>query len=465
MEQNNTKKRSKFNSNLGMMLACIGGAVGLGNVWGFPSKLGRGGGFYFLIIYIVVALLLGIPMTVSEYALGRKMRKGPIAAWEAMNRKWKFVGILNSIVCVGVMGFYCVLFGWIIKYMVEFGIAIFNPSSAFWVTDSAEYFASFISSPVEPLVWTFVGLLLTYLCVRKDLAGGIEKACKWMIPVLVVLMIIVAIRACTLPGAEEGIEFLFKPSTENVMTSGGWLTVFGIALAQMFFSLNVGFGTNLMYGSYAPDESNLAKNAVFVPLGDMVVALLAALATIPAVFAFDYEPTAGAGMLFITMKAVFGTMKGGAIFGFLFFAAVFFAAISSTIGMTAANASIPIERWGWEHKKGTLLALGANMLIAIPVSLGYSSLSGVKLLGWLGKDTDILDSIDYLCENCFATVAALALCIFVGWVWKPTAIIEEVEKGGKFTFTWKKLFTFLIRYVCPIITLVVVLSSVGLISL
>lgn len=459
------QKRSKFGSNLGMMLACIGGAVGLGNVWGFPAKLGRGGGFYFLLIYIALGFLLGIPMTLAEYAMGRKMRKGPIAAWEALNKKWKFVGYLNSIVCVGVMGFYCVLVGWIIKYMVEFGLAIFNPSSAFWMTDSAEYFSTFIASPVEPLVWTFVGLAIAYLCVRKDLAGGIEKACKWMIPALVVLMIVVAIRACTLPGAEAGIEFLFKPSTENVMTSGGWLTVFGIALAQMFFSLNVGFGTNLMYGSYAPDESNLAKNSIMVPIGDMICALLAAFATIPAVFAFGYDPSTGAGMLFITMKAVFSTMPGGAIFGFLFFVAVFFAAISSVIGMTAANASIPIERWGWDHKKGTLLALASNMIIAIPVSLGYSSLSGVKLLSWLGKDTDILDSIDYLCENCFATVAALALCIFVGWVWKPEAVIEEVEKGGQFKFTWKKLFTFLIKYVCPVITLIVVLSSIGIITL
>ena len=464
MDQNNAK-RSKFSSNIGMLLACVGGAVGLGNVWGFPAKLGRGGGFYFLIIYVVVALLVGIPMTVTEYAIGRKMRKGPIAAWEAMNKKWKFVGILNSIVCVGVMGFYCVLVGWIMKYMVEFAIAIFNPSSLFWTMDSAEYFGAFISSPVEPLVWTLLGLVITYLCIRKGLAGGIEKACKWMIPALVALLVIVAIRACTLPGAGAGIEFLFKPSTENVMASGGWLTVFGIALAQMFFSLNVGFGTNLMYGSYAPDDSDLAKNAILVPIGDMIVALLAAFATIPAVFAFGYSPSAGAGMLFITMRAVFGTMPGGAFFGFLLFVAVFFAAISSAIGITAATASIPNERWGWSEKKSTLASLISYMVIAIPVSLGYSSLSGVRLLGWLGKDTDILDSIDYLCENCFATVGALALCIFVGWVWKPAAIIEEVEKGGQFKFTWKKLFTILIRYVCPIIIFVVVLSSIGLITL
>ena len=201
--------RSKFSSNIGMMLACIGGAVGLGNVWGFPSKMGRGGGFYFIIIYVVVALLLGIPMTLAEYALGRKTRKGPIAAWEELNKKWKFVGYLNSIVCVGVMGFYSLLFGWIIKYMVEFGVAIFNPSSTFWTMDSSEYFGMFISSPVEPLIWTFVGLALAYICVRKNMAGGIEKACKWMIPTLVVLMIIVAIRACTLPGASEGIKFMF----------------------------------------------------------------------------------------------------------------------------------------------------------------------------------------------------------------------------------------------------------------
>ena len=469
------EERKGFGSNFGFLMASVGSAVGLGNIWGFPNKMGASGGFTFLVVYLVLAVLCGFIVMVGELALGRKTGKGVVSAYHVLSKRFKWLGWLGILSPFFILFFYCALGGYCIKYVVvnvgdlfgaSFGSAAFAEVAAANGTSlGAEVFNAFMGNPTEAIIYGLIFVALTMLIVMGGVSGGIEKVCSVGMPALFVMLLICIIRACTLPGAEAGIEFLFQPSTENVMSSGGWLTVFGIALAQMFFSLNVGFGTNLMYGSYAPDDSDLAKNALLVPLGDMVVALLAALATIPAAFAFGYSPSAGAGMLFITMKAVFESMPGGAIFGFLFFVAVFFAAISSVIGMTAANAAIPCEHWGWSNKKGTLLALASNLIIAIPVSLGYSSLSGVRLLSWMGKDTDILDSIDYLCENCFATVAALALCIFVGWIWKPAAVIEEVEKGGKFKFTWKGIFTFLIRYICPIITLIVVLSSIGIISL
>ena len=397
MEEKNVK-RSKFSSNLGMMLACSG-AVGLGNVWGFPSKLGRGGGFYFLIIYVVVALLLGIPMTLSEYAIGRKMRKGPIAAWTELNRKWKFVGILNAIVCVGVMGFYCLLFGWIIKYMVEFGIAIFNPASTFWTMDSAEYFSMFISNPVEPLVWTFLGLLLAYLCVRKNMAGGIEKACKWMIPALVVLLIVVAIRACTLPGAVNGLKYMFVPgwavANGIIEEAPNFLTVLSTAGGQMFFSLSLGMGIMITYGSYLDKKENLQKNAILIIVMDTLVALMAGLCVIPGRFALDPSGTLGGPkLLFVTMQNVFSRMGGlGPIFGILFYLLVVFAAISSSISLLEAVVAHFVDKArdsgkGDKRKKYTLIAavavgVGIFLVIALLRILFQIPLNGLLIASYI----------------------------------------------------------------------------------
>jgi NSS family neurotransmitter:Na+ symporter len=462
------KQRSRFGSNFGFMMACIGGAVGLGNVWGFPGKLGRGGGFWFLLIYIVIVFLMGIPMTITEYSLGRKTRKGPVAAYQELCKKFTWIGVLNTIVCTGVMCFYWLLMGWILRYAVGFFLAIFNPASTFWTTDSSEFFGSFIANPIESLAYTFVCVIISYLILRKDAAKGIEKICKWMIPALVVLLIVVAVRACTLPGASEGLAYMFKPNGENFNAAGGFFAVLALATAQMFFSVNVGFGTNLLYGSYIPEESNMSRSSIVVPIADMIVAILAGLATIPAAFAFGYSPSTGAGMLFVTMKAVFATLPGGALFGFIFMIAVFFAGISSATGVTAAIMAVPEENWKWSHKKATVLSHLIPALITIPICLGYSAFSGVAPLSWLPESLpahayDLLDSLDYICENVLAVVAALGLVIYAGWIYKPQNVIAEVERNGV-TMGWKKLYTVLIKFVCPVIVAFVVLTSIGILQ-
>lgn len=459
-EQEVSGKRSLFSSNLGFMLAAIGGAVGLGNIWAFPFKLGRGGGFPFLLIYVIFVFVLAIPMTLAEYSFGRRSRCGPVQAYRNLSKKWSFVGWINMAVCVGVMGFYCLICGWILKYLCMFALSCVGMGGEFWTMDSAEYFSMFIASPVEPLIWTALFMVINYLVVRNNIASGIEKSCKVMIPVLVAIMVIVAVRSCTLPGASEGLAYLFEPNATAFQENGGFFAILTLALLQVFFSSNIGFGTNLMYGSYMTNDSSITRSAIVVPIANTIVAILASLATIPAVFAFGYEPSSGAGMLFITLKAVFETMPGGAFFGFIFFIAVFFAALSSTIGMTAAIAAHPVDNWGWKERKASFVSSVIPVLIAIPISLGYGIWSHVRPLAFLGKETDLLDSLDFLCENCLATTAALMLCIFIGWVWKPDAVIEEVEKSGP--FTWKKLFTIAIRYVCPIITLIAMLSSIGI---
>lgn len=462
------KQRSKFASNFGFMMACIGGCVGLGNVWGFPGKLGRGGGFYFLLIYIAVVVLMGFAMTLTEYALGRKTRLGPIAGYRALCKKFTWVGVMNSLVCTGVMCFYWLLMGWILRYTVGFFVSIFNPNCEFWVSDSATFFGSFIANPVESMIYTFICVIMGYFILRKDAAKGIEAICKWMIPALFVLLVVVAIRACTLPGASEGLKYMFQPNAENFKSAGGFFAVAALAVAQMFFSINVGFGANFLYGSYMPEETNMSRSAIYVPIADSIVALTAGLATIPAAFAFGFSPSTGAGMLFVTMKAVFATLPGGAFFGCIFMIAVFFAGISSAVGVTAVIMDVTEENWKWSHKKSTALCHIIPALIAIVICLGYSVFSDVRILGWLPESLpahnyDLLDSVDYICEMVLATVAALGLVIFAGWVHKPENIITEVERNGV-TMGWKGFYKFCIKFACPVIVAFCVLTSIGILQ-
>ena len=472
MEEKNVK-RSKFSSNLGMMLACIGGAVGLGNVWGFPSKLGRGGGFYFLIIYVVVALLLGIPMTLSEYAIGRKMRKGPIAAWTELNRKWKFVGILNAIVCVGVMGFYCLLFGWIIKYMVEFGIAIFNPASTFWTMDSAEYFSMFISNPVEPLVWTFVGLLLSYLCVRKNMAGGIEKACKWMIPALVVLLIVVAIRACTLPGAADGLKYMFVPgwavANGVIPEAPSIFNVISTAGGQMFFSLSIGMGAMITYGSYLDKKEHLEKNAVLIIVMDTLVALMAGLCVMPARFALDPEgPIGGPKLLFITMQNVFDSMDGaiGPIFGIIFYLLVVLAAVSSSISLLETVVAHFVDEArekgkGDRRKKYSLIASILIALLCVLVCVDGLGSNGIapwellKLDGYKGWSDCWLDFFDMISEGVFMPFGGLLMTLMIGWEIGPEMVKDECEATEGHKMSSYPFFKVCCKYITPLCMLLI----------
>lgn len=453
--------RSNFSNTIGFMLAAVGGAVGLGNIWGFPYKLGKGGGFPFILVYVICVFLIGVPICMLEYGMGRKARAGAVTAYKSFNKKAGFIGWINMAVCIGVMGFYCLICGWILKYTCMFGLSIFGGAQGFWASDSGTYFGGFIGSYFEPLIWTAIVMAVAYIIIRADIAVGIEKACKVMIPALLAIMVIVAVRACTLPGAKAGLEYLFAPNFEP-FKNGGIFAVITLALLQMWFSCNIGFGTNLLYGSYLPDDTSIVKSAIIVPIADMLVALLAALCVMPAVFAYGMEPSAGAGVLFVSLKTVFCEMPGGSIIGFIFFVAVLFAALSSVIGMEGAIAAIGTEQLKWNNDKASLWSCLSSVIIAIPVSLGYSLFADVRPLAWLGQNTDLLDSLDFLCENVLVATGTLCMLIFVGWVWKPDTVLTEIEKTGKLAPWFKKTWLVLIKYVAPIITVIVLLSSVGI---
>ena len=420
---------------MGFFLANVAGTVGLGNLWGFPYKMGRGGGFPFLIIYLVAVFAIGIPIVIAEYGFGRNFRVGPVKAYAKVNKKWSFVGWLHEITCILVMGFYALIVGYLLKYMCLYFLAIFGIGS-FAATDGASYFVGMISSPVEPLIWTALVLGVTYIIIRNDFAKGYEKACKVLLPVLFVMLVIVAVRSCTLPGAVEGLKYMFQPNL-SAFREVGFFGVFALAVVQMWFSINIGFGTNIFLSSFMPEETSIPKQAIVIPIADMVVAVLAGLAIMPAVFAYGLDPTSGPSLLFVTLKNVFDDMPAGNLFGFIFFVSAVAAGLSTSIGITGALVPLGTEELGWNMEKSTAVSCLLSFLLSISVSLGYGLLSHVHPLAWLGErfsDYDMLDSIDFLGENVFLSFGALFMVIFIGWVWKPDAVLAEVEKNG--TFSW-----------------------------
>ena len=461
METQTKSKRSNFSGSLGFFLANVAGAVGLGNLWGFPFKMGRGGGFPFIIIYLVAVFAIGIPIVIAEYGFGRKFRVGPVEAYGRVRKSWRFVGWLHEITCILVMGFYALIVGYLMKYMCMYFLAIFGVGS-FAAVDGATYFVGMISSTVEPLVWTALVLGLTYFIIRNDFAQGYEKACKVLLPVLFAMLVIVAVRSCTLPGAVEGLRYMFQPNAA-AFREIGFFGVFSLAVVQMWFSVNIGFGTNIFLSSFMPDDTSIPRQAIVIPIADMIVAMLAGLAIMPAVFAYGLDPTSGPSLLFITLKNVFDDMPGGSVFGFIFFVSAVAAGLSTSIGITGALVPIGTEQLKWSQEKSTAASCILSFVLSIPVSLGYGVLSGVHPLSFLGErfaGMDMLDSVDFLGENVFLSFGALFMVFFIGWVWKPDAVLAEIEKNG--AFSWKRLWLILFRYIAPVATFFVALTSLGI---
>ena len=316
--------KEQFKTNFGFLMAAVGSAVGLGNLWGFPYKMGNGGGFAFLILYLLLAVLVGYPCMLGEFSIGRKGQMSAIGSYEKIDRRFIFNGWIAVLTPFFLLTFYCVLGGYVIKYIVANVGDIFGASWGTNGADSESYFAGFVSSGAAPIIFTAIFIILTVFIVMKGVSGGIEKFCTVAMPGLAVLLIITVIRSCTLEGAAEGLEFIFKPNLD-VFKGTGWITVLGLAGGQLFFSLSLASGCMITYGSYLDKKENLEKNAILVPIMDTSVALLAALATIPATFAAGMQPQAGPGMLFVTLQTVFNSMgAAGPIFGTIFYLLVFF---------------------------------------------------------------------------------------------------------------------------------------------
>ena len=441
------QKRSKFSSKIGFVLAAAGSAVGLGNIWRFPYLAAKYGGGIFLLVYILLTVTLGFSLMIAEIAIGRKMGLSAVGAFKKLNRKFSFLGYLTCLVPMIILPYYCVIGGWVIKYL-----SVYVTGQGMAAAQDG-FFSTFISEAGEPLVWLAVYLGLTAIIVYFGVEKGIEKASRIMMPVLIILSIGVAVYSVTRPGAMEGVAYYLIPDFSRFSVN----TVLG-AMGQMFYSLSLAMGIMVTYGSYMKQEDDLEKSVTQIELFDTGVAFLAGLMVIPAVFSFsggdEGALNKGPGLMFETLPKVFadaGTL--GQIFGGLFFLLVLFAALTSSVSLMETVVSIFQDKFHWSRKKTCTLVLVGCLILAAPSSLGYGVLSAVAPFGMA-----LLDFFDFISNSVLMPIVAFLTCILVGWLVKPKFVIDEVRISS--AFRREKVFTAVIRYFAPVCIALILISSV-----
>lgn len=454
---NNSNKagtRESFGTSFGLIAAAIGSAVGLGNIWRFPYITGVNGGGAFLIIYLFFVAIIGIPIILAEFIIGREAKKDAIGSYKelAPKGKWHISGILGVLAAFFILSFYSVVAGWTLEYLFS---AILNKFQGLSAGEIGDGFVAFISHPVRPIFWQLLVMFITVFVVASGVEEGIEKYSKILIPLLLVIVVILDIRAITLPGGMAGLEFLFKPDFSQ-LTAKGILD----ALGHSFFSLSLGMGIMVTYGSYIKEDENLGSTAVKIGIADTIIALLAGVAIFPAVFAFGISPDEGAGLVFITLPNVFLQMPGGYFFAIMFFALLALAAITSTISLLEAVTAHVIEKFKLERVKATMLTALAITVVGAVASLTNGPWNNEWFFG-----QNFFDFLDYLTANYFLTISALISSVFVGWRLDKQLVENQLTNDGRLQIKYVKLLSFLLRFVVPVAILIVFLSGIGIIKI
>lgn len=440
------EKRSSFTGKIGFVLAAAGSAVGLGNIWRFPYLAAKYGGGIFLLVYVILAATFGFTLMCAEIALGRKTGKSAIGAFQALNKKFAFIGVLASLVPIIILPYYSVIGGWVCKYLAAFLSG--NASAA--AADG--YFEGFIAQPAEPIGWFLLFMGATALVVLCGVNKGVEKVSKIMMPVLVVLTVFVAVYALFLPGAMDGVKYYLMPDFSKFS-----MTTVVAAMGQLFYSMSLAMGIMITYGSYMKKEVRLESSVHQIEIFDTGIAFLAGLMIIPAVFAFSGGDEAalgkGPGLMFITLPKVFDSMPAGGLIGTVFFLLVLFAALTSSISLMETIVSIFADKFHWNRKKICLIVFLLCVALGLPSSLGFGVLSGISVNG-----LSILDMFDFVSNSLMMPIAAFLTCIFVGYVIKPKALIAEMRIGGEFKA--EKMFTIMVKYIAPICIVLILISSI-----
>lgn len=426
------EKKVQWASNFGFILATAGAAVGLGNLWKFPYLMGKNGGFPFLILYLVFAAVLGLPVMITEMSIGRMTGKSPVEAYGKLNPRAKIIGFMGILCAFIILSYYSVIGGWILKYIGSYLTTMNAPAD----------FSAYIAQPIAPVVWHLVFILLVGIVCYKG-TKGIEKASKIMMPGLLVLLVIIVIRSVTLPGAGEGLDFVFK------LNGGFSLNSVPAALGQVFYSLSLCMGITITYGSYLNKKENIPKNALIVAGLDTMVAILAGMAIFPAVFSFGLEPAQGPSLTFGTLPKVFESMAGGWIFALLFFGLMFFAALTSAIALLECVVSAVLDRFRCSRKTAVFWMAFAIFLVGLPSALSFGVLKDVTIFNY-----SLFDFMGMLTDNLLMPIGGILMCIFVGWIWGPERILNHVESDG-ISFKLKKAWLLCIRFITPILVVVV----------
>lgn len=441
-------KRDGFGSKLGIIAAAAGSAIGLGNIYRFPCELGENGGAAFLLMYLGIVLFLGIPVMLSELVIGRHTLSNAVGAFKKLAPKsfWPFVGYMSVLGSLLIFAFYSTVSGWTLEYIVK---AVTNSFQGKDLAAIKQDFNAFQESGWRNVLWQAIFIFLTGFVVFRGVQNGIEKFSKILMPLLLVILVVLGIRSVTLPGAKEGLAFLFKPDFSKI-TGKEVIS----ALGQVFFSLSMGMGVLVTYGSYVKKSDNLTTTTLSVTLSDTLVAVLAGFVIFPAAFSFGIKPTAGMGLVFNTIPMIFNQMTGGYVFCIIFFVLLAIAALTSTISLLEVVVAYITEELHINRKKATIIACAVTVLMG-----AFASLSLMKDTPLVIAGHTVFDGLDFISSNIMLPIGGLLIVVFVGWRFGKKRFFAEVSNEGMLKAPLKSLIYFIIKYLAPLAIVLVFVSG------
>lgn len=443
--------RDKFNSKFGAIMALAGSAVGLGNIWKFPYEAGSNGGGAFLLVYIFFVLAIGIPVMLSEFVIGRRGQRNPFGSFKKMapGTHWFLFGCLSIFAAALILSYYGTVSGWTLEYV---WLAVTGSFQGCSTADISNLFNEFVSHPFKPLIWQVGFMILCAAIIMMGVKKGIERYTKIMMPALFFIVIAMGIRACTLDGAGEGLRFLFYPDFSK-LTAHSILN----ALGQSFFSLSIGMGALMTYASYISKSENLSQISIRVAVADTMVAILAGIAILPAVFAFGVNPASGPNLVYITLPQVFQSMPLGYIWGLLFFILLSFAALTSAISLLEVCVAYMTEELKLKRVSATLISTSIITLLGMLCTLSFGPLNNAKVI-----NHTFFEIFDMFSSNIVLPTGGILVCIFVGWKMKISDLYSELSSRGTYKMKLFKVFYIIVKYIAPVAILLILLSSIGL---
>ncbi|MDT8402596.1 MAG: sodium-dependent transporter [Bacteroidales bacterium] len=445
--------RDSFSSKLGVIAAAAGSAVGLGNIWRFPYVTGENGGGAFLLIYLCFVFAIGFPVMLAEFTIGRRAQRNALGSFKklAPGKPWYLIGLMGIVAAFMILAFYSTIAGWTLEYLVQAFANGFDGKSSEQLTRSFEVFQS---GSFRPLLWQLVFMFMTAFIIYKGVKNGIEKYTKILMPLLVVLIVIICIRSLTLEGAKEGLDFLFRPDFSKIK-----LTVVLKALGQAAFSLSIGMGTLITYGSYIQRDNNLPVTALQVSLADTIIAILAGVMIFPAVFAFGINPAEGPGLVFIVLPNIFEQMAGGYFFAIIFFTLLSIAALTSTVSVLEVVVAYFSEELNMKRGKATIIAAVAISIVGVFATLSFGPLKNALIFG-----KTVFNWFDYLSANILLPLGAIFIVIFVGWYLGKKKVRDELSNQGDLKGSFVNIFMVIVKFIAPIAITLTFLYGLGLIG-
>lgn len=446
------QNRDGFTSSIGVTLATLGSAVGLGNIWKFPFLTGMNGGASFLAVYMLCTLAVGLPVMISELLVGRHAKANAIDSYRKLSPKgqpWWLIGVAGVLSAFLIMAFYSEVAGWVFAYVFK---SIGHAVSGNGPADTGAMFDALVTDPVQSLVWQWGVLLFVGCIILLGVAKGIERTVKRLMPLLFALLVVVCVRSLTLPGASEGLAFLFKPDFSKINA-----TVVLMAMGLAFFKLSIGMGCMTTYGSYYRDDQNVPLTAFRVMISDLTVSILAGIAVFPAVFSFGFKADAGPSLLFITLPAVFDSMPLGGAMQVAFFVLTAVAATGAMLSIFEVPVAFAIEAMGWSRRKAVIVTGAALAVMGAPAALTNSLTSDWEVFGM-----NFFDLYDFLSSNIMLPLAGMSVCVFVAWVWGADAARKAMSNNGSLHMgAVAPVFLFLVKYLTPVAVFAVLLNGLG----